>query len=240
MLKLTPSYIKRLLNKRCVDRIRNDAYWTDVYPSSEPSWLSKRVVTAGDWIFNSIDIFFQGSVSRNIETAEGNLSFSDQLSSTYAEWELNQDIVDIALIDIRSSFSLIMPGFLKKIAFRLQQLTFLYLFTDLPNENQFQEWIEIKDKNIIQHEPDKCRAFHPLQVIKDKIGPKCLSINDWLKNIYNRLRIVRQFEQNKKTYYLLGYFAPFRYDDQPNDLKHMIRGPDKVKLYPAYSFHKRI
>ena len=112
MLKSRLNFFRNLFYGKSCHKIRTDAYWTDVYPSPAPSRIIKRVNATGDWIYNSIDNFFQGSTNRNITVIEGNLSLSSKLSSTYIEWELNQDIVDIALIDIRSSFSWILPGLL--------------------------------------------------------------------------------------------------------------------------------
>jgi hypothetical protein len=240
VLKSTSNFIGRLFNKRCSHKIRKDAYWTDIYPSPEPSLLRKTINTTGNWFYNCIDNFFRGSANGKIGVFEFNDFTSEKVSSIQIEWELNQDIIDIAFIDIRSSLSWILPAFLKKFAIRLHQLTFLYLFTDLVNDEENQEWIELKNKNFIRHEPDKSRVIYTIEDLKNRIGARCLSLNDWLRNTYSRFKLFLRPEQHRETYYLLGYFAPRGYEDPHDDQNYMIRGPDKVKLNPAFSFHKRI
>lgn len=161
MLKSGSNFIRMLFYGRSHHKIRTDSYWTDSYPSPEPSWLRKTANTTSDWIYNHIDNFFRGSANKYKAEFTGNLSNTTIISTSYKEWELNQDIVDIAFKDIKSSLNWILPGFIRKFAFRLHQLALLYLFTDVVNDEESSEWI---DSN-------------------------CLSINNWWKKFISWLRV---------------------------------------------------
>jgi hypothetical protein len=237
-MKSNPNYLRKLLNYRTSHKFRSKSYWTSIYPSPKPSWLRKSFSTLNDWIYNNIDNFFRGSSNIEKRVSEENFSMSDILISSQVEWDLSQDIVDIALIDFKCSLNFILPGFIKRIAFRLYQLTFLYLYTDVSNEEEFQKWNELSDKTNFQLQNNK--NIYTLLDVKDEIGSKCLPINVWLKKTYSGFIKFLRLEQCRKTYFLLRYFGPKGNDDPCNDKSFMITGPDKAELNPAFSFHKRI
>jgi len=240
VLKLDSNFIRKLFYRRSRHKIRTDSYWTDSYPSPEPSWPRKTANTAGDWIYNNIDNFFQETVNKHKVELNGDFPNPTILSTSYQEWELNQGIVDIAFKDIKSSLIWILPGFVRKFAFRLQQLTLLYLFTDVVNEEESSERDELRVQYNDHIILDKGKILYTLQGFKDRIGSNCLSINNWWKQFISRLRVFLRLEQEKKIYYLLGYFSPHRLDYSIDNQNYMIRGPDQSKLNPAFSFHKRI
>lgn len=239
MLKYESGFLGKLFKGGNIHKTRTNDYWTDLYPTPELSWAKRTVNKASDWIYQNIDNFFCGSVNQTVGDAVGDHFPSNKSNTNYFEWELKQNIVDIALIDIRSSLCWVLPGFIKKIALRLHQLTVLYLYTDVVYEEEIQEWIESKDIHIIQTEDCKNKFIYPFQVINDRILSKCLFLNDWLKKVFSRFRRFLKLEREKETYYLLGYFAPQPYHDSYDDQNYLNNGPDKVKLNPAYSFHKR-
>jgi len=240
MLKSGSNHIRKLFHGRSRRKIRTDSYWTDIYPSPEHSWLRKTANTTGDWIYNNIDNFFQGPANKYKADFNGDLSNPTILRTSYKEWELNQGIADIAFKDIKSSLSWILPGFVRKFAFRLQQLSLLYLFTDVVNEEESSERAGLRDYHNDHSILDKGKILYTLQGFTDRIDSNCLSINNWWKQFISRLRVFLRLEQDKKTYYLLGYFAPLGLDYSIDNQNYMIRGPDQSKLNPAFSFHKRI
>jgi hypothetical protein len=240
MLKSGSKFIGKLFNKRSCNKYRTDTLWIHVYPSPEPSWMKKTANTAANWVYNNIDHFFQGATNNRIIAVEGNFLQAEKVGIVYTEWELNQDIADIALIDIQNSFSWILPGFVKKFAFRVRQIILLYLNTDEVNDEESQDWFDLKYLKLKTEEPHSIKITKFPLVFKDSICSKCLFISDWLKKISVKLRIFFIAMQKKRTYYLLGNFAPGGKDILNENQNNMIRGPDKVNLNPSFSFHKRI
>jgi hypothetical protein len=236
VLKSKSNYVIKFFSGKHSREIRNDAHWTKAYPSTELSWLRKTFNAAGDWVFNYIDYFFRGSINRDFN---GDLPNPDKFHSTCIEWELNQDIADIVLNDIKISFNWILPAFVRKYTFRLHQLALLYLFTDVVYDNESRELPDFQHKEVIHTDSVKKIVISSLQVIKERFDSKCLFINDWLKNLYMRFKMFLRLEKDNKTYYLLGYFAPQTYNGPYDEKNYMIRGPDKAKIYPAFSFHIR-
>lgn len=238
MLNFWLNISRKILNGKSGRRIRSGSYWTEIYPSPEPSWMRNTTNKAGDWIYNSIDNFFQGPASRYNADIRRNSPVQDILSSTQVEWELNQDIADIAFQDIKNCLRWIIPGFIKRYAIRLHQYSLLYLFTDVSGEEESPAWGLNSNKDRINS--DQSKIVYVFQHIKVEIISDCLSIIDWWKRSIGRLKVSIKVEEEKETYYLPGYFAPKRYGYLVHSQDQMIRGPDKSKLNPAFSFHKRI
>jgi hypothetical protein len=240
MLKFGFNFIRKLSYIRNRRKIRVDSHWTDSNPSPESSWLRKKANRTGEWIFYHIDYFFQGHTNKY--NAELNSYFSNQknISASQVEWELNQDVVDIAFKDIKSGLSSILPIFLRRFITRLYQLSLLYLFTDVVYEEESPEWSELGDNHCDLIIMDRSKVLNILPCFEEKINSNCLSINHWLKKFKYGLRVFLRPEQEKKTYYLLGHFALREYDNSVTNQNHMIRGPDSAKLYPAFSYRKRI
>jgi hypothetical protein len=240
MLKFGIHFIRKLLYGKARRKIRTDSYWTDSYPSPEPSWLKNAVNKTGNKIFSSIDNFFQGNAIRQNAEIYGDLSIQRANNESCMEWVLHQGIADIAINDISSSLKWILPGFIKKYIFRMHQLSLLYFFMDSPGEEEFTEWAGLKDYSSDPIKEDKRKVIHILQDFRDRINSNFMSFNLVWRNFITRLKVIIKHNQEKKTYYLLGYFAPQEYEHAVNSQNFMIRGPDKSKLTPAFSFHKRI
>lgn len=199
-----------------------------------------KLSKVSDWLFENIDNFFQGTGRMNAVENDWHLRSSKILNANYIEWELNQGIIDIALFDIKSSFSWIVPRFIRKFASRMQQLGLLYLYTDMAEEEISDGWFEEPATAIYMAEPDKIKVISYPQVIRDIIDNKCSYIFDWLKIAYKKSRLFITLELLRNPYYLLGNFAPIKYEVPETDTTCFIGGSDWVKLNPAFAFHKRI
>jgi len=240
MLKFSSNIVSKLFAGKPLRRRRTYSYWTETYPSPELSWLKKTVNKTGDWLYNGIDNFFQGPADRYIMEFHRDSSNQYNSSANQIEWELNQNIVDIAFKDITSSISWMIPGFVRKYAIRFYQVSLLYFFTDVASEEESSEWAALDKINHDILISDKKKILYTLQEFKDRIDSTCMSINNWLKKFISSLKVLLRLEEEKKTYYLPGYFALQGNGYIINSQNRMIRGPDKSKLNPAFSFHKRI
>lgn len=241
MLKSGYTFFRLLFHRRSRHKFRTHSNWTDSYDSPEPSWLRKTANNTGERIFYHIDSFFQGQAIRNKEVISGGyLSNQNTPCIIYMEWDLNQDIADIAFKDIKSSLSWLIPGFIRKYAVRFQQLSLLYLYTDVVNEDESGGWSELSGNHTNLIFFDKRRSLKTIQGFKESIDAKSLSILNWWKKFNCRLNVFLKMEQEEKPFYLLGYFAPQGSDNSIDHRNFMIRGPDKTKLSPAYSSLLRI
>jgi hypothetical protein len=193
-----------------------------------------------DRMFINIDNFFQGTARMNVADKNEYLYTTNVLNVNYMEWELNQDIFDIALFDIKSSFSWIIPGFIIKFAGRVKQLVFLFLYTDVAEEEISRGWAEVLENapDFKKHDESKV-IFYP-QVIKEMTGSKYLSIIDWLKMKYIKSRVFITIKLLRKPYYLLGNFTPNKNKVPEPENATLIREFAWAKLNPAFAFYKRI
>jgi hypothetical protein len=199
-----------------------------------------KLNNVSNWLFDNINNFFQGSAGINrVENGE-QLCVANILNAKYMEWELNQDIVDIALYDIKGSFSWILPRFMRDFASRVQQLCLLYLYTDMAEEEISGVWFEAGKTDAFRLEEIKIKVISYPQVIKDMIDEKCLFIKDWVKMSYRKLRLFITLDLLRKPYYLLDNFAPCRYEVPDAVTNCLIKEFNWVKLRPAFAFHKRI
>jgi len=199
-----------------------------------------KLSNVSDWVFNNIDHFFRGTSGINSGENSDHLCNINVMNTNYIEWELNQDIFDIAFCDIKTSFSWIMPGFIKNLAGRVKQLGLLYLYTDVAEEEVSGRWIETRETANMTLEKAKSRVISYYQVINDIATSKCLSISDWLKIKYNNFRLFVTLELLRKPYYLLGNFAPDIYEVPETEITPLLNEFHWFKLNPAFAFHKRI
>ena len=217
-----------------------DTYWTEMYQSPEQSWLEKTVNKTSNWIYNGIDNFFKepvDSLNTKLHDDSYNYYFS---TGSQIEWELNQDIADIAFKDIRSSLGWIIPGFVRKFAIRLNRVFLLYVFTDIDSEEESSEWTALNKINYDIMNSCNKKILYTFRGLKGRIDSNCLTINTWCKKFIASVKVFLRLEEEKKTSYSPAYFAPHGNGHITGSQNLMIRGPDISKLYPAFSFHKRI
>jgi len=195
---------------------------------------------AEDWLFINIDKFFRGPGINSSTESDDNSHYSNPLNTNYMEWELNQDILDIALCDFVHSFRLFVPCFIRKFAYRFQQLALLYLYTDQVENEISSKWHDIGWTGVINEDPFKINVITGHKVNKDLTCSKCLFISEWLKNIYKMSWLYRCLGCRKATYHLTGYFSPRIYEVPIAGIKYLIAAFDRAKLNPAFAFHKRI
>jgi hypothetical protein len=199
-----------------------------------------KLSNVNEWLFNNIDNFFQGTERINSGENSGHLHPVNVLNTNYIEWELNQDIFDIAFCDIKCSFSWIIPRFIRKLAGRVKQLGLLYLYTDVAEEEISGRLVETRETAALTLEKAKKTVFSFPQRINDITVAKCLSISNWLKIEYNKLRLFVTMGLLRKPYYLLGTFAPYGYEVPETETTRLIKEFNWFKLNPAFAFHKRI
>lgn len=203
--------------------------------------LKKAIGNICDWVYQNLDWFFQGPSAKPQEANRNDISRQCcNGSGVYSfEWEMNQGVVDIAINDIKCSFSWLMPGFLKEIVINGHRKLIHTMLLDSIIEEEFSD-IEFDDSEIsASNIGDSGKTSPSIQLYKERINEKVLSINDWLHGLFEKLKLYFIIESRQETFYLLGYFAPEGYDYITDNQNYMIRGPDKVNFTTAGSFHKR-
>ena len=221
-------------------KVRSDHYWTDIYPSPEPAIFYRAVNKSCDWVFVKIDRFFQGSKIQQNASINKTHSFKNECSSNCdLVWELNQDVADIAINDLKESLSWLLPGFVRKYANKLNQLLLLYFFTDMPVEDEVSNPVDPEGINTANVSGKSAKIIYVIRELKEDLSCKFLSIQDWWSRLFRKICLLLHGEPPKKTFYLLGDFIPKGYDYSVDNQNYIIKEPDKTKLNPAFSFHKR-
>lgn len=233
--------INRIFCRKPCSRVRSDSYWTEIYPSPEPSFLRKTITKTCDIVYGIIDSYFQGNSKRITTIINDNHSLLNDLNTDYSRvWELNQGVADIALKDLKGSINWVLPGFVKRSAGRMYHYFMLYFYTDMIFEAEPFTGKENEDSTVsgisMMNNGKTIQILHDLN---KKFNTKYLSITDWYLNIYNKMRHLFNWAPKTSTYYLLGFFGPQGYDNLVTDHDSMIRGPDKLKLNSTISYHKR-
>jgi hypothetical protein len=237
MLKYSFGFTGKLFHSK---RRRNHLkYWTDIYPSPESSWIARKVNYAGNWVYSIVDNFFSGSQPGFRDDMILAANQPPDIDPSSFEWELHQGIADIAARDIQDSLGWIIPGFIRKYTSRIYQLSLLYFFTDVIYEEFPVDGIEA-DIKPQQSTSSHSKIIYELKGIKARLDSKCLSVKVWYRHFISKAKMLILFENHRKTYYLLGNFAPQEYGFSANDHWHTPGRADKVKLKPAFIFHKRI
>ena len=232
--------INRIFCGKPPSRVRYDSYWTDLYPSPEPSILKKSITKTCDFVYGSIDSFFQGNAKR-ITTCVSENHLIDNFNTDYSRvWELNQGVADIALKDLKGSINWVLPGFIKRSTGKMYQYFMLYFYTDMIFETEPYTVEEKEDSNVGGFSRlNNGKTIHIHHKLNERFNAKYLSIIDWYLNIYNKLIHLIKWEPEAQTYYLLGFFGPQVFDNLATEHESMIRGPDKFKLNSSISYHKR-
>lgn len=194
-----------------------------------------RLSTISESVFNTLDIFFRGTVKINIVENEVNQEIDNTLNNCYIEWNMHQDYFDIAIFDLKASFSWMIPRFARKLGRRIQQLGLLVLYMDVA-----EELIETQDYQPFIQEPGMEKVLSYPQVLKNVINGKCLLISDWVKEIYRKCHFIIDLKLINKPYYLLGHFAPNQYEVPVKESILIIKEFNGIKLNPAFAYHQRI
>jgi hypothetical protein len=194
-----------------------------------------KLSNIGERLYNCIDNFFQGTVKHEVDNNAIGLSTFNSLKYNYIEWELHQDYIDIIIFDLKASFSWIIPGFLRKFGSKVQQWCLVYLFTDMALEEIYATTYSLPS---IPAQGKKAVILYP-KVIKDMISAKCSCTCNWLYESYKKSKLIITFELLRKPYYLLGNFAPYRYDVPVKETSFIMKELKSVKLNPAFAYHKR-
>jgi hypothetical protein len=240
MLKSGFKTIIQILYEKPYRKARNDSYWTDVYPSPEPSLLRGSINKACNWVYRNIDHFFRGNFNQQRADLTSRPGHKEGFSAGCCqEWDLHQDVMDIAYKDVKGSLSWLVPDTVKQFVYRLNQRFLLYFYTDIivGEDDSVSSLLQLgKDISLTKNSK---HVFIP-ETIKAGVKSKLLSANDWWVKQLHTISLLIGSAFRKKTYYLLADFTPRGYDIPQNDRYHMIRGPDKIKLNPASFFHIRI
>jgi hypothetical protein len=219
--------------------VRTGSYMKDTYPSPAPSFVKRIVRKTSDWVFYKIDSFFQGSL-QNEKNCYAGLAESAVVDSGYSQvWELNQDLADIAINDMNHSLNWLIPGFVKHYASRLKHELLLYFYMDAIIEDESLNLNFQNSLHIDEATPGKSKIIVIMTELQTRISCKLVSINDWWIRMINKLSLFLKIDDQDKTYYLLGSFAPQGFDNQLDNSIYMTSGPDKFKFNATFSFHKR-
>ena len=239
-MKAGLNIINRIFCRKPCSRVRTDSNWTDLYPSPEPSFLKKTINKTCDFVYGSIDSFFQGNAKR-ITTCVSENHLIDNFNTDYSRvWELNQGVTDIALKDLKGSINWVLPGFVKRSAGRMYQYFMLYFYTDMIFEVEPITGEEKEDSNVGGlTRLNNGKTIHILHKLNERFNAKYLSIIDWYLDLYNKIIHFFKWEPETQTYYLLGFFGPQVFDNLTTEHESMIRGPDKFKLNSSITYHKR-
>lgn len=239
MLKPFFNIVRHPHNRKQQKIVRTGSYRTDIYASPATSLVKRTVKKTSDWIFYKIDGFFKGSAQHEM-TGYAGLPESVGVDSGYSQvWELNQDLADIAIKDINHSLNWLIPGFVKHYANRLQKELLLYFYLDAIIEDESINLNNPNNLHIDEAKFDKGKIINIMAEFQTRISSKLVSINDWWVKMINKLSLFLKNDDHDKIYYLLGSFAPQRFDNQLDNSIYMTRGPDKFKFNATFSFHKR-
>jgi hypothetical protein len=221
-------------------KARSDEYWTDIYPNPRPSFLYAAINKSCDWIFMRIDHFFQGSkIHTNAKPNNSDPIHCEKNQGSEVVWELNQDIADIAINDLREGIGWLLPERARQYLYRIYQQLLLYFFIDIPGEDEVSNPLDLDLINMDINAGRKSKVISVIQELKEDASCKFLSIHEWWVRLFHKLYLLLHSEPQKKTFYLLGNFTPKGYDYSVDNQNYMIREPDKTNLNPAFSFHKR-
>jgi hypothetical protein len=239
MLKSVRNIIRHPFNRKQRYKFRRGTYWTDLYRSPEPSFLKRNATKTCDWVFFKIDGYFRGYPKQEKTFYSGSPDSKETYSAYIQEWELNQDVADIALKDLNYSLNWLIPDIIKHFANRLHQELLLYFYTDTILEDGSLNVHDMNNLSIQEASSDKSKIISMITELQAGISSKLLSISDWWLKMIHKLSQFLKMDHKEKTYYLLGTFASQGYDNHADNSIYMIRGPDKLKINPTFSFHKR-
>jgi hypothetical protein len=163
-----------------------------------------------DKIYRSTDKFFQG----NTIQADGN---DPNFKGGYGEehvmvWELNQGIEDIVMKDLQAGYHLLLPSMVRFHIEKMFKSICLYFLVDavIEDETLEQETDRVSRLKLIS--TPVAKQIMLTREIKNRVSRKILSLQDWLKIKMQKLRVILSHLQKDKPYYLLGNFAPARFD----------------------------
>jgi len=203
------------------------------------SYLERTIKKASDWVFFKIDGFFQGPQYEESPIYTG-FPGRNEAGQVYSrEWDLNQDVADIALKDINKSLGWLIPSFIKHFTIKLKQEIMLYLYIDpIIEDDAFNvsNFSGLPQQDLPQ---DKSKIIFIMTGIKSGIKSGIVSVNDWWIHHIHLLSKLFKPESRERTYYLLGSFVPQGLEYQPGSSVFMNRAPDKVKFHTGFAFHKR-
>ena len=200
---------------------------------------SESINNAGNSIFDMVNRFFTGSSKLQNGVPENDFQSSqDQLNAYTREWELNQDVSDIVIKDIRLSFNILIPSSLIERLSKIQQRIMLYFYIDeMEDDLNAKESSSFSFASLV--EPINKRIILFTGTTRNKVTSRVISFLDWWKAFINKLEILLELKEDEPTYYLIGNFTPNTHDRFKSYHDHDARGPDPSKLKSIFPFHKR-
>ncbi len=197
--------------------------------------IQHRLSVFGNRIFKAVSEYFTGqssSGSRNILLRE---EYPDQYT---LEWELNQNMADIALNDIRSILRTIFPKYIIQKYNKINNLFLLFYLTD---DICLDEGISANLNRPGNHSLSTGGASSSRIFYRCIARPvrRCLTLGQAL-----RRRMPRRLSSTGISFSLckMSIFLPLYKPSDPfvkSGRFHSIRGPDLFKLLSSKIFHLR-
>jgi hypothetical protein len=186
----------------------------------------KIIRKIGDGLFRFTDSFFQGSNCGSTENPDKIIP-ADQVNCMV--WELNQGVEDIVLKDLSVSINLLVPAFLRKPAAQFYKKVCMYFLVDAAIEEESLDPTNISASSLTFPPLQEGKILTLFSDTKKIVSANVLSLRDWLKFKLQKVSSFLRLLQPEKPYYLLGDFAPSRYDNYC----------DKSNFRKTYIFHLR-
>lgn len=238
------NFCRKMINRYSVRksrrRYRHYQDWTFEYPSPGPSIIGKTAGRIGNWVYNRVDYFFSGtSVELPFYYDDGNSTSINPDVAYCQEWELNQDIADIAYKDIEAGLRCLVPVCFRHWLNKVYQNVCIYFQADYTVQ---EEYSELHKMCLIFNNKSSDDIEKRVIIIEPQIEVKAIKIflfSNLIKGAVYKLNTVLRLRKIKKTYYLPENTTTSIYEYYLDKQNCMIRGPDRSKLNPAISFHIR-
>jgi len=188
-------------------------------------------------IFDTVNHFFQGSAYQRSTYSDLSLH-SEQSSACCQEWNLHQGVSDIFIKDISVTVSWLLPSPFLETLRKIHRNILIYFYADIIEEESGLE-PEIRSPLTSGFTSLKAKIIFESDHVRQSINTGIISFQHGWKNFVRKLEIFLRLEQEKETYYLIGTFAPKKYNDHACDLSNVIRDPDQMYFRPSFPFHKR-
>lgn len=228
--------ISRYFQCRPPRRHRSDSDWTSMYNMPEPAFPGQKIGRLCDWVFGKADRLFRGS-QRCFWADERGLTTCGSLEepANMMEWDLHQQVSDIAWTDVQAVLRLIVPGFARRYAWKLYNKLTLYFIADATCDDEMERM-----HRIIAFPGYREKILSIAAEARFRIPVKCVSFKSWWIRFIHRLSALLKARPIEKTYYLLGDFAPGNPSPFNDSHSGTTWGPAPSNLKSTVAFHKRI
>lgn len=190
--------------------------------------------------FLKISEFFSGS--QNVVIQEINptsMPFSDPgtYSNFTREWVLHQSISDIVVKDINASFGWIFPASFSKVADKIRKDILFFFYSDIIDEVGETENKEEGYSEITLGLQARILTFNSGMIAWIKSGT--IAFHDGFARMKKRILGLKETGRKDNTFYLLGNFSPFLYQDISFRVLETSCEGENINFTPSFFFHKR-